>query len=156
MEPSQRRLLQLVYDHLVRTGKWPPTRYVRVEMRDHGRLEDICREVGKRLIVCGTNECSLRLAALPHVVGAEVDIQNRLLAVNYFVRRYIEAEGRPDASFAVRMGPAELDLMVAARAPDLPVIPVFVLFKIAGILDLPLIRLRVVEAVAALDLEALD
>ncbi len=39
MEPSQRRLLPFVYDHLLRTGKWSPNRYVRVEMRDHGRLE---------------------------------------------------------------------------------------------------------------------
>lgn len=39
MEPSQRRLLPFVYDHLPVRSKWSPNRYVRVEMRDHGWLE---------------------------------------------------------------------------------------------------------------------
>lgn len=101
---TQKKLLQFVYDHMVRTGEWPPTRLVRIEMRREGPLEDLCREVGTDLIVCnlggGSHDtCALRLNALQYVEGAERDVENVLRGMTHLVDRYIHAEGEPSASY---------------------------------------------------------
>lgn len=100
----QQKLLQFVYDHLVQTGEWPPTRLVRVEMRREGRLEDLCSRLGNDRIICNFgggpgDTCALRLGALPLVEGAEVDRDNILRGLAHLVSRYINAEGEARASY---------------------------------------------------------
>src|SRR5207244_10889247 len=100
---AQTRTLQFVYDYLLRTGEWPPTKIVRVETRHEGRLEDLCEALGSKFITCNYGggdlaRCALRLGALQHVTGGEGDARNILRALAHFVDRYIRAVGEPKAS----------------------------------------------------------
>lgn len=112
---TQKKLLQFVYDYMVQTGDWPPTRLVGVEIRHDGRLEDLCRQIGTDLIVCNFGSrpqdvCALRLGALEHLEGAERDVRNVLRGVAYLVDRYINAVGEPSASnrdFVTALGMTE-------------------------------------------------
>src|SRR3989442_1358695 len=104
LQPAHRKLLQLVYDRFRATSVWPPTRSVRVAIRQEGELTDLCRELGHRLIVCGLGDapggvCELRVHALLHIEGAERDTAHIVVAIQYLVKRYLdETESRTEVT----------------------------------------------------------
>jgi Abortive infection C-terminus len=91
---NERTALQAIYDRFRSDLEWPKLRTLRSEFRNAFQFEDVCKELGRRLVVVGNVHdlaavCVLQTRALPFVAGSEDDQQHFATVVRALADFYI-------------------------------------------------------------------
>ena len=90
-------LLDAIYDHFAREGRWPLTRVLRKKLSHYGYIESLVPDLGPELIVCSfalddrSASCRLGPEALFLLPQAARHCDLVVTAVRYLAKRYSES-----------------------------------------------------------------